>query len=69
MLEKPHACVKSFEHRLDRFWAGQPIRFDHESHIVTTSSRDTMKIIADDSDLDIDVMFTCFQKLHKKTYG
>ena len=54
VVEAP--SIKSFEHRLDKFWADQPIRFDHESQIRTTSSHDKFSIISEDSDLDIEVM-------------
>ena len=56
VVEAP--SVKSFERRLDRFWADQPIRFDHESQLVTTSSSDILKsnIETEDSDLDIEVI-------------
>ncbi len=47
--------VKSFERRLDRFWADQDIRFDHEQKVETTSSRITSDIISEGSDLDIEV--------------
>ncbi len=47
--------VKSFERRLDRFWAVQDIRFDHEQKVETTSSRITSDIISEGSDLDIEV--------------
>jgi len=43
-----YLSVKSFEHRLDRFWADQPIRFNHESQIRTTSSCDIFSRILDD---------------------
>jgi len=50
------SSMKSFKGRLDIFWADQPIRFDHDSHITTTSSCDKIKIITEDSDLDIEAM-------------
>ena len=34
------SSIKSFERRLDKFWADQPIRFDDESQIITTCSRE-----------------------------
>ena len=37
VVEAP--TIKSFGRRLDQFWADQPIRFDHESQIITTCTR------------------------------
>ena len=48
--------IKSFERRLDKFWADQPIRFDHESQIITTCIREKLNRMSEDSDLDIEVM-------------
>ena len=35
-------CIKSFGHSLDKFWADQPICFDHESQIITTCIRENL---------------------------
>ena len=48
--------MKSFERRLDRFWASQEIRFDYDKLIRTTSSaRIKATVYESDSDLDIEV--------------
>ena len=45
--------IKSFERRLDQFWADRPMCFDHESHTMTTRSRDKLSRLSEYSDLDI----------------
>ena len=47
--------MKSLGRRVDQFWADQPIRFDHESQIVTTCIHEKLNRISEESDLDIKV--------------
>jgi len=54
VVEAP--SFKSFERRLDQFSADQPIRFDHESQIITTYIREKLNRMSEDSNLEIQVM-------------
>ena len=51
--------LKSFERRLDKFWAGQDIRFNYEATINTSSRRElSLNVVSEDesdSDLNIEV--------------
>lgn len=47
-------CVKSFEMRLDKFWASQDIRFDCEKLLKTTLSQALSLVTAHESDCDLD---------------
>ena len=48
--------VKSFERRLDRFWADQALCFDHTELLRTTSkSQNNISTVYDSDDLDIEV--------------